>query len=224
MTTAFELDSYLLPLPNPTTPVVPAHLVTAMHAHLNTQYADPVWLLAPMTENPSASKLTINWANCPAVFQDELRLAVWNLINGQLRPAFLKERGSRMRSRLGADGTGEAVRRWVQLASWLEGRGISSLAECGPAVLHTYGLHLLETAGNRDSHQKILSSLTRLWAFDQLSARPKRHRTAALGRGGRRRLPASRDCPRWREHERSPGRGDDGSPTGLGYPHGRRPR
>ncbi|MFF1918132.1 hypothetical protein ACFVYE_42760 [Streptomyces sp. NPDC058239] len=143
-----------------------------MHAHLNTQYGDPVWPLAPMTENPGASKQTINWANCPAMFQDEIRLAARNLINGHLRPTFLQERGSRMRSRLGADGTGEAVRRWMRLASWLEGRGISSLAECGTAVLHAYGLHLLETAGNRDSHQKILDSLTRLWAFDQLNARP----------------------------------------------------
>ncbi|MBK6015521.1 integrase [Streptomyces sp. MBT53] len=172
MTTAFELDPYLLPLPTPTTPVVPAHMVTAMHAHLNAQYAAPVWPLAPMTENPSAGKRTIHWGSCPAVFQDELRLAAWNLINGQLRPTFLKDRGGPMRSRLGAHATGDVVRHWMHLASWLEGRGLSRFAECGTAVLHAYGLHLLDTTNNRSVHHKVLSSLTRLWAFDQLSARP----------------------------------------------------
>jgi hypothetical protein len=56
VTTALDPDPYLLPLPTPTAPVVPAHLVVPMHAHLNALYSDPVRPLAPLSENPSASK------------------------------------------------------------------------------------------------------------------------------------------------------------------------
>ena len=86
MTAAQDLDPYLLPMPAPASPVVLPHLASSPHAHLNGRYADPVWPLAPLTENPSASKQTIGWRQWPPAFQDEMRLAVWNLINGQLRP------------------------------------------------------------------------------------------------------------------------------------------
>ena len=61
---------------------------------------------------------------------------------------------------------------WKQLAQWLEGRGIRSLADCSTSVLHDYGLHLRDTHHKRGLVLRVLVSLTRLWAFDQLSARP----------------------------------------------------
>ena len=101
-----------------------------------------------------------------------MRLAAWNLINGQLRPTFLQEHGSRMRSRLSMSDTYNTVGYWKQFARWLEARGIGSLAECSTSVLRDYGLHLRETSHNRGHVLKSLAALTRLWAFDQLSARP----------------------------------------------------
>jgi hypothetical protein len=105
MTAAADLDPYLLPLPTPGSPVVLPHLATSLHAHLNGRYADPVWPLAPLTENPSQSKKTIRWALWPAPLRDEMRLAAWNLINGQLRPTFLQGHSSGMRSRLSLSDT-----------------------------------------------------------------------------------------------------------------------
>ena len=98
--TAAEPDPYLLPLPGPGTPVVLPGRAGAMHAHLNGRYADPEWPLAPLTDNPSAFKPAINWRSWPASFTDEMRLAAWNLINGQLRPLFLQQHGPRMRGRI----------------------------------------------------------------------------------------------------------------------------
>jgi hypothetical protein len=172
MTTAADLDPYLLPLPAPASPVVLPHLATSLHAHLNGRYADPVWPLAPLTENPSASKKTIRWALWPASLQDEMRLATWNLINGQLRPTFLQGHGSRMRSRLSLSDTYNTAGQWKQFARWLEDRGTGSLAECSASVLHDYGQHLRDTSHDRGPVLKSLVALTRLWAFDQLSASP----------------------------------------------------
>jgi hypothetical protein len=172
MTAAADLDPYLLPLPAPGSPVVLPHLATPLHAHLNGRYADPVWPLAPLTENPSASKKAIRWALWPAPLQDEMRLATWNLINGQLRRTFLQGHGARMRSRLSLSDTYNTAGQWKQFARWLEARGTGSLAECSTSVLHDYGQHLRDTSRDRGPVLKSLVALTRLWALDQLSASP----------------------------------------------------
>jgi len=172
MTAAPDFDLYLLPLPMPASPVVLPHLASSLHAHLNGRYGDPVWPLAPLTENPSTPKKQIRWRHWPAAFQDEMRLAAWNLINGQLRPTFLQGHGSRMRSRLSLSEVYNTTAQWRQLARWLEERGIRSLSGCGTSVLHDYGQHLRDTNRSREQVLKLLVPLTRLWAFDQLSARP----------------------------------------------------
>lgn len=98
MTTAIELDPYLLPLPEPGSPVVLPHRVFAPHTHQSGRYGESVWPLAPLPAKPSATTATIQWQRCTAAFEDELRLAAWTVINGELRPTFLTERGTRLRS------------------------------------------------------------------------------------------------------------------------------
>jgi integrase len=172
MTAAPDLDPCLLPLPAPDSPVVLPHRARSLHAHLNGRYADPVWPLAPLTGNPSVTKVTIGWERWPAAFRDEMRLAAWNLINGQLRPAFLQGRGTAMRSRLSLSGVYHTTEHWKMLARWLEDKGIRGLAGCDANVLHDYGMHVRDSSRGRDLVVKILVSLMRLWALDQVSARP----------------------------------------------------
>jgi integrase len=167
-----DFDPYLLPLPAPGSPVVLPHLAGSLNAHLNGRYADPVWSLAPLTDNPSTSKTSVRWQQWPAAFRDEMRLAAWNLVNGQLRPTFLREHGPRMRGRLSTLQIYGTLRQWKHLAEWLAERGVTSLARCDAAVLHQYGQHVRDRRQSRARTLTILVSLTRLWAFDQLSARP----------------------------------------------------
>ncbi|WP_410585400.1 integrase [Amycolatopsis sp. lyj-108] len=124
-----------------------------------------------MTENPSQGKATIYWERCPFAFRDQLRLVAWHLINAELGPAFRMERG-RLRGRLSVAVTSSTVDHWMHLALWLEARGIRSLSECDTAVLHDYGTHVRGQDHSRGYTRKTLMALTRLWAFDQLSASP----------------------------------------------------
>ncbi|MGT2530692.1 hypothetical protein ACU4GG_29175 [Streptomyces nojiriensis] len=172
MTTAADLDPYVLPWPTPDSPVVLPHRVVAQHAHQPARYAEPDWPLAALTENPSSTRHVIQWASCPAIFREELRMIAWGLINGELRPSFLKVRGTRMRGRIGPELLKDTVLRWFHLASWLENREIATLTDCGSDVLHEYGLHLRDKAASRDSGHDTLVALTRLWGYDQLAARP----------------------------------------------------
>jgi hypothetical protein len=64
------------------------------------------------------------------------------------------------------------VNRWIQLAKWLQDRGIRTFADCDQEVLHQYGLFVRDTAASRQMAAKTLAAVTRLWAYDELSARP----------------------------------------------------
>jgi integrase len=172
VTTAPDLDPYLLPLPTPASPVVAPHLATSLHAHLNSRYGDPVWQLAPLTGNPSTIRRRIDWGKWPDAFRDEMRLAVWNLINGQLRPTFLQGHGPGMRGRPGMAAIHITATRWRELAVWLGERRIRTLAGCDVGALHDYGQHLRGSGRDALTVNKHLVALTRLWALDQLSARP----------------------------------------------------
>jgi integrase len=77
-----------------------------------------------------------------------------------------------MRGRLSMMHVYGTLHTWRRFAEWLEGRGIRSLADCSMAVQHDYGQYILSKGRSREYTLGILLSLTRLWAFDQLSARP----------------------------------------------------
>lgn len=171
-------DPFILPLPTRDTLVVlPQFATSPLTAHLNAPYSAMIWHTAPLSGNPSAPNSSINWHRCPEAFLGELKLAAWTMINGELRPTFVRQR-QRMRSRVSAGTIANTVTtHWVNLATWLSDQGFRTLAECDTTVLHDYGQHLLAKHSVRTSVQAILSALTKLWAYDQLSARP-----AAIGR------------------------------------------
>src|ERR1700676_1469395 len=159
-------------MPSPNSPVVSDDLVKPIHSHLNSRYCDPIWSLAPLTETPCTDRPNIYWRNCPEAFQDELRLAVWNLINGELRPTFVRERGTNMRTRISVSHILATVQQWFHLASWLQDRDIRTLAYCDTAAQHDYAEHLATSSKLRSSVLRKLIAVTRLWALDEISARP----------------------------------------------------
>jgi integrase len=165
-------DPFVLPMPLPSTLVIPERLVVARHAHLNGHFADDTWSWAPLIDNPSARLRATNWLVCPLSLREQVKLAAWSMANGRLRPTFVKERGKTIRTRLSALAMAGTVTAWISFAAWLDARGITTLAHCDTPVLYEYALELRERGIQRGSADKQLRALTRLWAFDQLSAQP----------------------------------------------------
>ncbi|MFD5389758.1 hypothetical protein ACFWMG_33555 [Streptomyces sp. NPDC127074] len=60
MTTALsiEADPYILPLPEPDSPVVMERWISADNTRPNSLYSDDIWSLGPLTDNPGDS---IQW-------------------------------------------------------------------------------------------------------------------------------------------------------------------
>ncbi|MFE6869589.1 integrase [Kitasatospora sp. NPDC057692] len=171
-TTAPAIDRFRLPVPSPTTPVVPAHLAAPDHAHFTSNFRDPVWSLAPLVANPGEGLRSVTWRQFPAALRDEIRLVAWTLINGELRPSFVKQRGVKMRTRLSPALVHETIDHWKHFALWLADRDVRSLGACDQQVLHDYGLHLRDTSPSRSAAVRQFTALVRLWAFDGLSGRP----------------------------------------------------
>lgn len=114
-----------------------------------------------LSGNRSGGRTSIVWNNkCPAVFEAEVRLAAWNLINGQLRPTFIKQKKRRaMRQRVIAGHLYGTVLTWTDLASWLATQGISTLAACGPDMLDAYAWHLAESGASRGKIEKATTAM-----------------------------------------------------------------
>ncbi|MCX5345012.1 hypothetical protein [Streptomyces atratus] len=99
-------------------------------------------------------------------------LAAWTLINGELPPVFLRERHPTWRSRQAPKALCQTIGTWARLAVLLADQGITTLDACTTHMLGEYGRHLRDSGAARITVHSGLSSLTRLWVFDQLSGRP----------------------------------------------------
>ena len=153
--------------------------------------AAPAWPLIPMNANPGVTHSTIHWPLLPDPFREEMRLAAWTLVNGELPSVFLRERHptwalATARSALPDDRDLGAAGR-----VWLTDHDITTLGDCTTKVLGEYGRHVRDSGAARITVHSGLSSLTRLWVFDQLTMATEMAASLGDGRGGR--LPAASD-------------------------------
>ncbi|MFF9051556.1 integrase [Streptomyces erythrochromogenes] len=167
-----EYDPYILAMPGPDSPVVLPEWISPGNTHYNARYREPVWPLAPLIDNPSTSLLSISWRNCPARLLEEVKLVTWTMLNGRLRPTYLKERGAQARGRTSASDMRDTCNEWMRLARWLHERRFTSLGDCTEEVWRAYMSERWKDGVSRTYAEKICVILSDLWAFDLLSARP----------------------------------------------------
>ncbi|WP_235034570.1 integrase [Streptomyces sp. SLBN-115] len=159
-------------MPTSDSPVVLSRWVSPDNQHLNSRYGELIWPLAPLIDNPGTSLFKIHWLPCPEALREQVKLPAWTMINGELRPTFLRDRGVRALTRTSASDMRHTIGEWIRLARWLDQRGITDLAECTENEWRRYPDERWKDGVGRDRAEKVLGSLTDLWAFDQLSARP----------------------------------------------------
>lgn len=171
MSTTEESDRFIMAAPSPDSPTILPHRVGALNSALNSRFADSVWPLSPLSQNPSAKKLAITWSLCKSEsLRGELKRIAWSMLNGELRPTFVAGRSIRARATMTI--VSESVRAWFGLAEWLQEQGITTLAACTGEVLDTYAQHLRIENISRKAGLRVLTALTRLWAFDELCNPP----------------------------------------------------
>lgn len=167
-----EDDPYLLPIPTPDSPVVLPKWISPGNVHPVSSYQDLVWSLAPLIDNPSTSLCKVDWMKCPEELRSQVRVTAWTMINGELRPTYLKTRPATARARGSVEDMQDTCRQWIRLARWLRARGITDLAACTEDEWRAYATERCTSGIGRVRAERILGQLTDLWAFDQLSAHP----------------------------------------------------
>lgn len=168
---AIDDDSYLLSPPSPTSPVILKKWISQGNTNPNGLHQDPVWPLGPLIDGPGASLIKIHWKNCPPELTGQVKQISWVLLNGQLRPSYLRTRGVRARARGSAGDMGETCAEFMRVATWLRARGINDLRSCTDEHWSAYTAQRFTTL-TRHSSEEILSRLTDMWAFDQLCSQP----------------------------------------------------
>ncbi|WP_198520332.1 hypothetical protein [Kitasatospora sp. CB02891] len=93
------------------------------------------------------------------------------MINGQLRPTYLHDRGVQARARTSGGDMYSTCSEWMQLARWLHRNGVTDLGDCTAERWRSFIGERL--AGlSRTTAAIVCGRLTDLWAFDRLSAAP----------------------------------------------------
>lgn len=168
---AAEIDTYVLAMPAPASPVVLPQWISPGNSHPNSRYQDAVWSMAPLIDNPGTGLVKLHWKNCPEPLRDQVKLVAWTMLNGQLRPTYLQTRGVQARSRSGAPDMLATCLEWMRLARWLHERRITNLGACTETDWRAYARERLHQV-SRETAAIICVRLANLWAFDQLSGRP----------------------------------------------------
>ncbi|GAA2470363.1 integrase [Streptomyces mauvecolor] len=169
---AAEYDPYILAMPGPNSPVVLPQWIGPDNTHPISRYQDPAWSLAPLIDNPGTSLFSIAWKKCPAPLLGQVKLVTWTMLNGRLRPTYLKDRGDQARGRTSAADMRDTCNEWMRLARWLHERRITNLGDCTEEVWRAYISERCQGGISRAYAEKICVFLSDLWAFDQLSAHP----------------------------------------------------
>jgi hypothetical protein len=154
------------PAPAPGDLVIdPATMPEDRH-HLIPRFADPVWPVTFTSSNPSAAELRLHWATFPDGLREQFRLAAWALLNFPVPDRALALRGAAMRPRLSTLRLYQTVANWRTFATWLDGRGITGLAQASTQVLTDYSIYLARTRKvSRNTAINHLVALTRLHAY-----------------------------------------------------------
>lgn len=79
---AAEIDTYVLAMPAPDSPVVLPKWISPGNSHPNSRYQDPIWSMAPLIDNPGTALVKLHWKNCPEPLCDQVKLAAWTMLNG----------------------------------------------------------------------------------------------------------------------------------------------
>jgi hypothetical protein len=154
------------PVPAPDDLVIDPATIPENRHHLIPRFADPVWPVTFTSDNPSVSEFRLHWATFPAGLREQFRLAAWALLNFPVPDRALARRGAAMRPRLSTLRLYHTVTNWRTFATWLDGRGITGLAQVSTQVLTDYSIYLDRTRKvSRNTAINHLVALTRLHAY-----------------------------------------------------------
>lgn len=143
-----------LPVPDPTTEVVPG----------GSRYADRKWDLTPLSGRPTAAWLTIDFERAPEQVRDDLRHFVYLVLTTDT-PADSLDRPVSTRTRLAPTSVKSLWEDLRPFLDWIRDRGIRRLCDISDNDLRDYARAVQLSPVTQPTRGRRLFAITRLWLF-----------------------------------------------------------
>lgn len=146
-------------------PVAPRGLLDATAPGAVSRFGDDAWDLSPLARREHEPGRRINWATFPATLRDSFKRAGWALITLPT-PGALLERAATSRVEHPSAGTIASVaEQWRRYAIWLDGLGITVLADVDAASHEEWAAHLARTPAANRTRGQALDAVYTLWGY-----------------------------------------------------------
>jgi integrase len=173
-------DATSAPLPGQDTLILSNHnLRRGTAADALSRFADPRWVLTPALFQDDADALSLDFSTVPVIFQYQVKLLTWFLINrdGADPTAFMPRPAIRSVAT-----TFGHLRDFTQ---WLTDRSITTLAGVTASDLDSYAAHINASTLSHHKRQQHLAAVVRAWNLRHLMPQEGRLPAAAPWGGDR---------------------------------------
>jgi hypothetical protein len=130
-----------------------------------SRFGDDAWDLSPLARREHEPGRRINWATFPVALRDSFKRAGWALITLPT-PEALLERAATSRVEHPSAGTIASVAgQWRRYATWLDGLGITALADVDAVSHEEWAAHLARTPAANRTRGQALDAVSTLWGY-----------------------------------------------------------
>lgn len=130
-----------------------------------SRFGDDAWDLSPLARREHEPGRRINWATFPPALRDSFKRAGWALITLPT-PEALLERAATSRVEHPSAGTIASVaENWRRYAIWLDGAGITRLADVDAASHEEWAAHLARLPAANRTRGQALNAVSTLWGY-----------------------------------------------------------
>ncbi|MGH3633747.1 MAG: hypothetical protein ACRDTS_06570, partial [Mycobacterium sp.] len=129
---------------------------------LQSRYGDDIWLLWPMANKTTTTKLKIDFTTVPICYRETARRIIWSLIN-ERTPLDALTRPSSTRDRLSAGGIAGLFPLIRDFFNWLHDRRIEQLRAVMPEDFRAYARLVTSKNIGREFKSHLLFNVTRIW-------------------------------------------------------------
>ncbi len=130
-----------------------------------SRFGDDAWDLSPLARREHEPGRRINWTTFPPTLRDSFKRAGWALITLPT-PKALLERAATSRVEHPSVGTIASVaEQWRRYATWLDGLGITALADVDAVSHEEWAAHLARTPAANRTRGQALDAVSRLWGY-----------------------------------------------------------
>lgn len=127
-----------------------------------SRFGDDEWLLLPMANKTTTTRLKIDFTTLPTCYRDTGRRIVWSLVN-ERTPIDALMRNTAIRDRLSAGAVAGMFPLIRAFLDWLDDRGVWQLNAVTSEDLRAYASHVTTRAIGREFKSHLLFAVTRTW-------------------------------------------------------------